>query len=394
MLGFFDDQPTFLIGVWFLYILALLLNIVSLVTSKIIRVLLNQETFFVTLIIAILSITGCSLTIMAFFQSGDSRSFVSLLALAMPVTYNIVLPGVLTRGISRLKPDYQKPCSCRFFYTVSWVVLLVYYVMIVSSFPILMITRNIRVARSVNQQSSSKNYMVSMPVLHFTGAICQISTLILSLGELRNFSGKLFPCSSKNSHENNSQSQGYLKLPAAKYLIYWAYSSLFLISLSALARCFELYFSDYIVWFIVYMRVLSDCCLFMTQPIALIILQRVNLTNSGGIESAQNDNGRNLNPQNYAAQNQSAAMATAYLDHNNRMLPPTTPHYPNQNYQLNYLQAAQPSGQLPPVPSYEYATSSAYPYYYTPATIANVVPTPSQVTNQFYPNSQVQYKVD
>ena len=304
MSGFFDDQPTFLIGVWFLYILALLLNIVSLVTSKIIRVLLNQETFFVTLIIAILSITGCSLTIMAFFQSGDSRSFVSLLALAMPVTYNIVLPGVLTRGISRLKPDYQKPCSCRFFYTVSWVVLLVYYVMIVSSFPILMITRNIRVARSVNQQSSSKNYMVSMPVLHFTGAICQISTLILSLGELRNFSGKLFPCSSKNSDENNSQSQSYLKLPAAKYLIYWAYSSLFLISMSALARCFELYFSDYIVWFIVYMRVLSDCCLFMTQPIALIILQRVNLADPSGIDSAQIDDGRNLNPQNYAAQNQ------------------------------------------------------------------------------------------
>ena len=255
---------------WFLYLIVLILNVLSFTFLRKIRSLLQHETYLMVLLVAILSIFSSSLYLINFFQTSNSIKFMPLLSLAMPITYNLLIPGVLIKGFTQLNPGYRKQCWCQYLYVITCVSLITYYVMITSPFPLFNFHK---FRRPLNLPVP--NIMVPFSVLQLTGATCQISTVILSLSEIKNFSGKFFPCFTRKNRERYPQDS--LDSLLASYFIYWTILAITFVSISASANLANFGFYAYYVaeeevpMSVFYVRVLGDCLLFMTQPVALVV---------------------------------------------------------------------------------------------------------------------------
>ena len=256
------------------------MNLLSLIALRKVSKLFNHEVLILIGSITILSLSGCTLFVIKIVKNFQGPgNMASLVCLAVPITYNLLLPAILSKGLKQLRPNEDLHFSCSYLYGIVCTSLVVFFVMVISPMPGMDYHK---FQQPVHAPHPGLHTSVATPLLMISGSVPQMFSSLLSLLQIYKISGSLFCCRQHTTVKHATYEHELIK----KYLRRWGLGSVICVFPSASMNAL-----GFFLWKVGrklpaslgFCHALCDTLLFLTQPMALILLwltYKINQLNS------------------------------------------------------------------------------------------------------------------
>ena len=158
---------------------AIAMNLLSFIALKKFSRMFSSELIILIGSITILSLSGCTLFVTKMLKNFDGPgNLASLASLAVPISYNLFLPAILSKGFNQLHPEDKHHVSCSYLYAIVCCSLVVFFVMVISPMPGMDYHK---FQQPVHAPHPGLHTSVATPLLMICGAVPQLFAAFLSL---------------------------------------------------------------------------------------------------------------------------------------------------------------------------------------------------------------------
>ena len=158
---------------------AIAMNLLSFIALKKFSRMFSSELIILIGSITILSLSGCTLFVTKMLKNFDGPgNLASLASLAVPISYNLFLPAILSKGFKQLHPEDKHHVSCSYLYAIVCCSLVVFFVMVISPMPGMDYHK---FQQPVHAPHPGLHTSVATPLLMICGAVPQLFAAFLSL---------------------------------------------------------------------------------------------------------------------------------------------------------------------------------------------------------------------